>query len=168
MCKTNIPPEKKEQDSDMQVEVEFDTSQFTGLTTQQKLDTELNKLVEQNIGGEDDDSSSDESMRSRHVELRERSRHVEERKDYRMQDDDRPHQYSKGSYARGSNEQPGQIGDKRKFMTIKEPMSPESIRKAARRVIKMCPHVFEWHVVSAFPKLFQYYRGERHLHAENF
>ena len=151
MCKVNIPPEKKEQDSDMQVEVEFDTSQFTGLTTQQKLDTELNKLVEQNI--DDDDSSSDESMRSRHVEQRrERSRHVEERKDYRMQDDDRPHQYSKGSYARGSNEQPGQIGDKRKFMSIKEPMSPESIRKVARKVIKECPSSFEWHVVSTFPK----------------
>ena len=137
----NIPLEKKEQDSDMQVEVEFDTSQFTGLTTQQKLDTELNKLVEQSI--DDDDSSSDESMRSRHVEeRRERSRHVEERRDYRMQDDDRPHQYSKGSYARGGNEQPGQTRDKRKFMNIKEPVSPESIRKAARNVLELCPQVF--------------------------
>ena len=103
MCKANIPPEKKEQDSDMQVEVEFDASQFTGLTTQQKLDIELNKLVERNV---DDDSSSDKSMRTRHIE---------EQREGRMQDDDRPHQYSKGNYARGSNEQPGQIGDKRKI-----------------------------------------------------
>ena len=45
--KMNIPPEKKELDSDMQVEVEVGTSQFTGLTTQQKIDTDLDKLVEQ-------------------------------------------------------------------------------------------------------------------------
>ena len=100
MCKANIPPEKKEQDSDMQVEVEFDASQFTGLTTQQKLDPELNKLVERN---RDDDSSSDKSMRTRHLE---------EQRESRVQDDDRPHQYSKGNYARGSNEQPGHTGDK--------------------------------------------------------
>ena len=96
-----------------------------------------------------------------------RTRRLEERKKSRVQDDDRPHQYSKGNYARGSNEQPEQTGDKRKFMSIKEPMSPESIRKSARKIIKECPNLFEWHVVSAFPKLFQYYRGERHLHAEN-
>ena len=80
VCKAKIPPEKKERDSDMQVEVEFDASQFTGLTTQQKCDTELKKLVERNI---DDDTSSDKSMRTRHVE---------ERREGRMQDDDRPHQ----------------------------------------------------------------------------
>ena len=112
VCKANIPPEKKEQDSDMQVEVEFDASQFTGLTTQLKLDTELNKLVERNS---DDDSSSDKSMRTRRLE---------ERKKSRVHDDDRPHQYSKGNYARGSNEQPEQTRDKRKFTSLKEPMSP--------------------------------------------
>ena len=200
----NIPPEKKEEDADMQVEVEVDTSQFTGLVTQQKLDTDLDKLVEQNVGNKHDDSSSDASMEDRHnairehVELRERSQRVElrgrihrvepqrtprtesqrtfrteSRRDDRMQDDDRPQKYnrpdqhSKGSYARRSNEQPGQIGDKRKFMKIEEPKSPESIRKSARNVIKLCPQVLEWQAVSAYQKLFQYYRGKRHLHAEN-
>ena len=155
VCKPNIPPEKKEQDVDMQVEVEIDASQFTGLTTQQKLDTELNDLVE---NSDDDDRSSEKSMRTRRRE---------ERKKSRVHDDDRPHQYSKGIYARGSHEQPEQqAGDKRKFTSLQEPMSPESIRKSARKFIKESPNLFEWHVVSAFPKLFQYYRGERHLHAE--
>ena len=69
--KVNIPPQREEQYSDMQVDFEVDTSQFTGLATQQKLDTDLNQLVEQNVGGRDDDSSSDASMRDRdrHVEL---------------------------------------------------------------------------------------------------
>ena len=105
-----------------------------------------------------------------------------------MQDDDRPHKYnrpdqhSKRSYARSSNEQPGrssneqpgqsskdqseQTGDKRKFMKIKEPMSPESIRKAARKVQDSCPEISDWHDVLEYPKLFQYYRGERCLYAE--
>ena len=80
MCKPNIPPEKKEQYSDMQVEVEIDASQFTGLTTQQKLDIEVNDLVE---NSDDDDSSSGKSMRIRRRE---------ERKKSRVHDDDRPRQ----------------------------------------------------------------------------
>ena len=64
MCKANIPPEKKEQDSEMQLEVEFDASQFTGLTAQQKLDTELNKLVEQI--NDDDHASSKQCTLRRH------------------------------------------------------------------------------------------------------
>ena len=47
--KMNSPSEKQEQDSEMQVDFEVDTSQFAGLTTQQKLDTDLDELVEQDI-----------------------------------------------------------------------------------------------------------------------
>ena len=106
---------------------------------------------------------------------------TESRRNDRMQEDNRPQKYnrpdqhSKGSYARGSNEQPGRCskdqseeksGDKRKFTKIKEPMSPEGMRKAARNVQHACPEVLEWHSADQYPKLFQHIRGERCLHAE--
>ena len=109
----------------MQVEVEVDTSQFIGLSTQQKLDTDLNKLVEGNVDKRHDDSSSDVSMEDRHqavrehVKLRERSQRVETherthrveqrtprnesqrthrtdyRRDNRWQDEERPYKYNR-------------------------------------------------------------------------
>ena len=45
-------------------------------------------------------------------------------------------------------------------------MSPEGMRKAARNVQDACPEVLEWHSADQYPKLFQYIRGERCLHAE--
>ena len=51
-------------------------------------------------------------------------------------------------------------------MKIKEPMSPEGMRKAARNFQDVCPEILDWHDVLQYPKLFQYIRGERCLRAE--
>ena len=79
---TNMPPQKEEQVPEMQVDFEVDTSQFTGLTTQQKLDSELDNLItdvdnlaEQNNRRnkrDDDSSTSDISMEDRHAGVRKR------------------------------------------------------------------------------------------------
>ena len=45
-------------------------------------------------------------------------------------------------------------------------MSPEGMRKAARKVQDECPEALEWHHDDQYPKLFQYISGERCLHAE--
>ena len=87
-------------------------------------------------------------------------------------DDDRPpilHSRSKGSVARGSNEQPGQqAGDKRKHIGLKDPMSPESIRKAARKCIAEYPNLFEWHATAAFPKYILHLYGRDILEGLRF
>ena len=82
----------------------------------------------------------------------------------------RQDRHYKGSYARGSNEQLGRSsdekpGDKRKYMKIKEPMSPAGMLKAARKVKDECPEVLERHFEEQ--KLFEWRNGERHLYAEN-
>ena len=82
----------------------------------------------------------------------------------------RQDRHYRGSYARGGNEQPGRSsdekpGDKRKYMKIQEPMSPEGMLKAARKVKDECPEVLERYFEEQ--KLFEWKNGERHLYAES-
>ena len=56
------------------------------------------------------------------------------------------------------------MGDKRKYRMIKEPVSPDGIKKAARRIERESPEVLQnlWE----FQKLFEWKDGERQLYAE--
>ena len=63
--------------------------------------------------------------------------------------------------ARSSKEQ---SGDQRKYLKIKEPVSPDGIRKAARRIEENSPEAL--HNLIESQKLFEWKDGERQLYAE--
>ena len=80
--KTNMPQAKEERSSEVQVEFDVDTSQFAGLTTRQKLDTDLDHIILQNDRRnhrDEDSSSSDDEMQGRRAVILERVEQVEQR-----------------------------------------------------------------------------------------